>query len=104
MFFVFTLDYRNFKKMEELKVSFVISVLRKGFKSFLNRLRFETITSELLVYTILVGIFESSMDKQLSFTIQGVLFFLLSLSINTLLIELVFRLMKVIKNGKAEST
>jgi hypothetical protein len=90
--------------MEELKVSFVISVLRKGFKSFLNRLRFETITSELLVYTILVGIFESSMDKQLSFTIQGVLFFLLSLSINTLLIELVFRLMKVIKNGKAEST
>ena len=90
--------------MEELKVSFVIRVLSKGLKSFLNRLRFETITSELLVYTILVGIFESSMDKQLSFTIQGVLFFLLSLSINTLLIELVFRLMKVIKNGKAEST
>jgi hypothetical protein len=90
--------------MEELKVSFVIRVLSKGLKSFLNRLRFETITSELLVYTIIVGIFESLMDKQLSFTIQSVIFFLLSLSINTLLIELVFRLMKVIKNGKAEST
>ena len=89
--------------MEELEVSFVRNEERtekEGAKSLLNRLRFETITMELFVCTVLASVLESSAEKQLSFTVHGILFFMLSIFTNILLIELVFRFMKVIKNGK----
>ncbi len=88
--------------MEEFEVSFgnKEKVEKKADSRLFSYLRFETVNLELFICTVLASLFESSADKQLSFTIQGVLFFLVSLAANVLLIELIFRFMKVVKNGK----
>ncbi len=88
--------------MEELEVSFAGNGEKamKSNRSVLSRIRFETINLELFICTVLAGIFESSAEGQLSLTFHGVLFFMLSVFANILLIELVFRFMKVVKNGK----
>ncbi|EEZ92599.1 MAG: hypothetical protein BJBARM4_0816 [Candidatus Parvarchaeum acidiphilum ARMAN-4] len=88
--------------MEEFEVSFgnKEKVEKKADSKLFSYLRFETVNLELFICTVLASLFESSADKQLSFTIQGVLFFLVSLAANVLLIELIFRFMKVVKNGK----
>lgn len=88
--------------MEEFEVSFgnKEKVEKKADSKLFSYLRFETVNLELFICTVLASLFESSADKQLSFTIQGVLFFLASLAANVLLIELIFRFMKVVKNGK----
>ncbi|MCL4397299.1 hypothetical protein M1494_03080 [Candidatus Parvarchaeota archaeon] len=88
--------------MEEFEASFGEKdrVERKEESRLFRHLRFETVTLELFICTVLASLFESSADKQLSFTLQGVLFFLLSLAANVLLVELIFRFIKVIKNGK----
>ncbi|MGC8533788.1 MAG: hypothetical protein ACP5MV_04155 [Candidatus Parvarchaeum sp.] len=88
--------------MEEFEATFGNKgkVENKAGDRVFSYLRFETINLELFICTVLASLFESSADKQLSFTFQGVLFFLLSLAANVLLIELIFRLIKVVKNGK----
>ena len=88
--------------MEEFEVSFgnKEKVEKKADSKLFSYMRFETVNLELFICTVLASLFESSADKQLSFTIQGVLFFLVSLAANVLLIELIFRFMKVVKNGK----
>jgi hypothetical protein len=88
--------------MEEFEVSFANKekVERKGLKQVLNYIRFETINLELFICTVLASLFESSADKQLSFTFHAVVFFLLSLAANILLVELIFRVIKVVKNGR----
>ena len=88
--------------MEEFKVSFADKekVEKKSLRQFWSYFRFETINVELFVCTVLASLFESSAEKQLSLTFHGVVFLLLSLTANILLIELIFRFMKVVKNGK----
>ena len=88
--------------MEEFEVSFGDKgkVEKKADSRLFRYLRFETVNLELFICTVLASLLESSADKQLSFTLQGVLFFLLSLAANVLLIELIFRFIKVVKNGK----
>lgn len=75
-------------------------VEEKAESRLLKYLRFETVNLELFICTVLASLLESSADKQLSFTFEGVIFFLLSLAANVLLIELIFRFIKVVKNGK----
>ena len=73
---------------------------RKADSKLSSWLKFETVNLELFICTVLASLFESSADKQLSFTLQGVLFFLLSLGANVLLIELIFSFIKVVKKWK----
>ena len=90
--------------MEEFEVNFVVNgeKLKKGkANSFFKLIKFETINLELFLCTVIAGLLESYSEKQLSFTLHGILFFLFSISANIMLIEIVFRLMKVIKNGKS---
>lgn len=77
----------------------------KKLQSFsLRNVKFETITLELFLCTVLASFFESMMDRELSFTLDGLLFFLISILVNVLLIEVAFRFIKVIKNGKNEKS
>ncbi|MCL4376095.1 hypothetical protein M1558_01220 [Candidatus Parvarchaeota archaeon] len=88
--------------MEEFEVSFGDKgkVERKAEGKLSSYLRFETVNLELFICTVLASLLEGSADKQLSFTFHGLLFFLVSLAANVLLIELIFRFIKVVKNGK----
>ena len=90
--------------MEEFEVSFgdKRKVEKKVDSKIFSYLRFETVNLELFICTVLASFLESSADKQLSFTVQGVLFFIISLAANVLLIELIFRVIKEIKNGKVQ--
>ncbi|EFD92761.1 MAG: hypothetical protein BJBARM5_0534 [Candidatus Parvarchaeum acidophilus ARMAN-5] len=89
--------------MEEIEVAFVKDrkvTEKKGFKAFSDRLRFETVNLELFICTVLASVLESFAENKLTFTVSGLSFFMLSIFVNILLIEAVFRFMKVVKNGK----
>lgn len=88
--------------MEEFEVPFANKekVEKKSLSQFLGCLKFETINLELFICTVLASLFEGSAEKQLSLTFHGVVFFLLSLAANVLLIEFIFRIMKMVKNGR----